>query len=134
MTARVEFTDKGLDKIIAGFEELSRGPSRAMQTEWELASERFFVTSQAHVHVLTGALKATGTYILDGDANEMSVELVYGGPVPAGMWTEGMKRVVDYAIYEHGRGGEHAWLTTAFAAVQRDFPEGLERGFVRTWS
>ena len=116
----------GLDAWIAGFTELSRGPSQEMRDEWDAETEQFFADSQALVHVHTGLLKGGSNGLENAryeapppsfviDAVEFSFMIEYPAP---------------YAIFEHGRGGDHAWLTLAFART--DYPAALERGWVRT--
>ena len=128
MRGEVVFADDVLDAWIAGFTELSRGPSDKMRAEWQAESEMMFADSQSFVHVRTGLLKGGSdglddaryeapppSITVDGDGDELSFLIEYPAP---------------YAIYEHGRGGDHAFLTLAFART--DFPRALERGFSRT--
>jgi hypothetical protein len=135
--SKVDFEVDGLDEILDGFKELSRGASRPMQEEWAAASEEFHLTAQARVHVITGALRATGQVRFEIDPDSFTVELEYGGPIPPDLITDLMLAVrgdrVDYAVYEQDRGGSHDWLNLAFAATSEEFTDGLERGFVDTW-
>lgn len=100
-----------------GFRELSRGPSPEMRDEWEQASESLFAVSDAIVHVLTGRLKASGSVRVDDHGSVLETVLEYD---------------TEYAIYEHERGGSHAWMDRAWAATEEDFERALERGWLRT--
>lgn len=118
----VTFIIEGLDDWIDGFEELSHGPSREMRDEWADASRNLFVVSQSLVHVVTGELKSSGSIDVDQHGSVFEMVLSYDA---------------DHAIYEHARGGSHAWMDRAWEVCQDDFAEALARGWVRTvesWS
>jgi hypothetical protein len=135
--SNVDFDVDGLDEILDGFKELSQGASRPMREEWAKSSGGFHDKAQETVHVITGALKATGRVEFEAEPEQCSVELSYGGPIPAELLTDEMLELrgdrVDYAQFEQDRGGSHDWLNIAFAATSMDFTDGLERGFVDTW-
>ena len=103
------------DAWVRGFEELAEGPSMEMRAEWTAESEQMFADSQAFAHIDTGYNKSTGTVDVDVKGRDLGFVIDYAA---------------DYAIYEHARGADHAFLTLAYERT--DFPGALERGFVRT--
>jgi hypothetical protein len=107
------------DRWIDGLEDFD--PSQEVLAEWERAMERFYGHSQETVHRISGALQESGRHDtqLTG-RTECTGELVYGGTAK-----------VDYAIYEHERDGDHAWMTRAFAMSRRDFERALAAGVDR---
>lgn len=104
------------DRWIEGMEDLD--PSREVLAEWDQAMELFYGHSQETVHRISGALQESGRHDtgLTG-RTECTGDLVYGGTPEC-----------DYAVYEHRRGGDHAWLTLAFAMSRRDFEKALADG------
>lgn len=80
---------------------------------WERVTEQVYLRSQENVHVITGRLKSTGKWHVFY-AGEMVIEAIveYGGVAYDGY-------DVDYALYEEGRGGSHAFLTRA---AEQAFP------------
>lgn len=87
--------------------------------EWRTATDLFFGRTQERVHVVTGALKASGAsdVLTDGETVVGLVE--YGGGL------------VDYALAEQRRGPEHDYLNPAFVDAQADFETALQRTFER---
>jgi hypothetical protein len=107
------------DRWIEGLEDLD--PGREVEAEWTRAMERFYGHSQETVHVITSALRASGRHdTARTGRTECTGTLTYGGTPE-----------VDYAIYEHQRGGDHAWITEAFRMSRRDFERALADGIDR---
>lgn len=105
-----------LDRWIDGLEDLD--PGKEVLTEWTRAMERFYGHSQETVHVISNALRASGRYDTElARRNRVEGTLTYGGTPEC-----------DYAIYEHERGGDHAWITEAFRLSRRDFERALADG------
>lgn len=94
-----EFPDEAIDSTELG---------------WERATEVFYERTQEFVHVISGRLKSTGTHRVErhGDVIEGIVE--YGGIAADG-------ELVDYAIYEHARGGDHAFLDRGWESTSHTF-------------
>lgn len=117
------------DRWIEGLEDLDPGPE--VLQEWAAAMERFYGHSQETVHVITSALRSTGRHDTQMDGKtRVEGTLTYGGmtvTVPG----YGRSREVDYAIHEHNRGGDHAWITEAFRLSRRDFERALADGVQR---
>jgi hypothetical protein len=114
------------DEWIEGLENLDA--SDEVLREWDRATERFYGHSQETVHVITNALRTTGRYHTERDGhNRVLGDVIYGGQTVS---VPGYKRdrVVDYAIYEHQRGHDHAWLTVAFAQSRDDYERALLDG------
>lgn len=104
------------DRWIQGMEDLD--PTQEVLAEWRDAMERFYGHSQETVHRISGALQSTGRHDTEVTGRtEVTGTLAYGG-------IDG----VDYAGYEHDRGGDHAWITLAFAMSRRDFERALAAG------
>ena len=107
------------DRWIEGMEDLD--PSREVLLEWDRAMERFYGRSQETVHVISNELRRSGAHDTQlTERTECTGELVYGATPE-----------VDYAKFEHDRGGEHAWMTIAFAMSRRDFERALGAGVDR---
>jgi hypothetical protein len=121
ITVPVEF-----DRWIEGLENLDPGDEIA--EAWDDAMQIFYGRSQESVHVISNALRTTGRYEVTKDGRDrVNGDLIYGGQtvkISAG----GRTRTVDYAIYEHNRGGDHAWMTVAFAQVRARFEQALLEG------
>jgi hypothetical protein len=104
------------DRWVDGLEGFDPGPE--VLAEWRDAMERFFSHSQETVHVISNDLRASGRHDTERTgATRVTGTLTYGGTA-----------AVDYAAIEHERGGDHAWLTRAFAMSRRDFERALADG------
>jgi hypothetical protein len=108
-------TVTGLDAWIDGLNRMHR-PSAAAREEWLEATEVFFDRTQAAVHVLSGALKKSGTYGAQRRGDTIDGWVRYGGTPDC-----------DYAVYEAARGGSHDFLTRGFVASEREFSATLAR-------
>lgn len=108
-------TVTGLDAWIDGLDRMDR-PSAAAREEWLIATEVFYGHTQAAVHVLSGALKQSGTYGAQRRGNTIDGRVQYGGTPTC-----------DYAVYEFARGGSHDALTRGFVASEREFAATLAR-------
>lgn len=112
-TTRVRFSVGGAYAgWLRGLDRLPEEAAREAETEWQVSTELLFDRSQQYAHILSGDMKATGRYDVQADGLTVVGEVVYGGAVA------GTDTVVDYAWYEHQRGGDHAYLLRAFEAVQ----------------
>ena len=125
--------DGTLDAWIDGLRSFGADFGDAVEGEWQTATERLYDRSQEFVHVLSSALKQTG-FVDVFRTDTMAVGIVtYGGEA----LINGESVEVDYAIFEHERDGEHAFLKRAWDAVgERAFGSALTRAFdrtVRTW-
>lgn len=87
--------------------------------EWRAATDIFFGRTQERVHVVTGALKASGAADVLTSGDDVVGEVSYGGGL------------VDYALAEQRRGPEHDYLNPAFVDSQPDFEAALGRTFER---
>lgn len=104
------------DRWIDGLEDFDPGPE--VLAQWRDAMERFYGHSQETVHVISNALRESGTHDTQrAGRDRVEGTLTYGGTAE-----------VDYAMYEHDRGGEHAWITEAFRRSRRDFERALADG------
>jgi len=112
------------DQWIAGLDNFD--PGDEILDEWRLAMERFYGHTQETVHVISNDLRQSGRHDTTRvGASRVEGELTYGGTPEC-----------DYAIYEHNRGGDHAWITVAFARSRDDFERALLAGIeshVRTF-
>lgn len=112
------------DEWIAGLDDFD--PGEEVLAEWARAMELFYGHSQEVVHRITGALQESGDHDTQRDGRTRVVgELTYGGTPEC-----------DYAIYEHQRGGSHAFETIAFRMTRGDFERALADGLdkhVRTF-
>lgn len=95
-----------------GFERMAEGDlDDEFVNAWQGAADVMFATSQEYVHILSGDLKSSGIPAdVQIDGRDLVAEIVY---------------TADYAIYEHARGGEHAWLQRAYVATERIFERVL---------
>ena len=135
--------DVKVDHWVAGCARFRGQLSRTTMRRWEDALDRTYEHTQSIVHVITGALKASGKKYLTFTAdNEVRWAIVYGGPDspkvqgrdPRGRFTAAKQ--VDYAFYEFRRGGTHDFMTPAVVANIDRFPEAMEDSFrevVSTW-
>lgn len=87
---------------------------------FQAAAEVLFDRSQTYVHVLSGALKRSGKVSMapsgpnsPGGPNSVTALVSYGN------------EYVDYALYEHARGGSHAYLQRAWEATHGVFGSAL---------
>lgn len=115
----------GLDKWVDGLERLANRVGKHQRSEWESATEMFYGSTQAAVHVLSGAMKASGRY--DTEAGRRTVE---------GWVTYGGTKACDYAVYEVARGGSHDALTRGYTANIRTFEQAIVDGIhgeLREW-
>jgi hypothetical protein len=84
-----------------------------MVAEWQQIVDVFFDRSQDAVHVVTGALKASGHAESSAEGTQIVGTVEYGG------------NGVDYAIAELMRGGTHDYLSTAYEKTSQQFRKGL---------
>lgn len=157
---RASLFDGGqIERWADGFEELARDPARHFVDEWDDATELAYLESQSLVHIDTGFLKSTGTWdqldagptVLESvveyeasraqlDAEQIRRDLEASSRAAARGRTftpkPGRKPLRNYGLYEHERGGAHAWLTVAFVRSAEGFERALARGYerlVRSW-
>lgn len=106
---------------INGFEGMAGGDfAKEAVNEWTLATASLFDRSQDYVHVWHingGTLKRSGSYKVEATRRGVVGTVTYSA---------------DYAIYEHARGGSHAYLTRAWTATRSEFEDALTRAFERT--
>lgn len=93
-------TNTGLDELIAAV-HLFGNPNHIATFPLEAVLQSGFLATQAHVHVISGRLRASGrtSSHFDGTTWEGAVE--YGGPHDTPAY---------YAIFELARGGTHDFL------------------------
>lgn len=118
-----------LDDWAEGFEHLERDLTKALLLEWQTAADVMYEYSQEFAHVLSGEMKASseGPVVSVPDPGTVAAEITYGP------WENiHGHEIKPYAEYEHNRGGEHAFLTLAFNAAERDFGDALAKAFTRT--
>ena len=114
------------DEWIEGLENFD--PGDEILHEWTDATERFYAASQEHVHVITNALRTSGRHNTERDGRGQVVgTLTYGGTTVS-VSGSNKPRTVNYAVYEQRRGGDHDWITKAFAETRRDYVRALEDG------
>jgi hypothetical protein len=114
------------DRWIHGLENFD--PSDEVAAAWDDAMQVFYGQSQESVHVISNALRTTGRYEVTQEAGDrVHGDLIYGGQTVK-VSAHGRTRTVDYAIYEHNRGGDHAWMTVAFAQSRARFEQALRDG------
>ena len=103
------------------FAEMGPGMDRAAEQAWDAAAEAYFSNTQDYAHVLTGAMKASGSLVVDGEPGEVSATVRY---------------TVEYAAIENARGGSHAFMALGWEATERQFREALPDAFdsiLRRW-
>lgn len=114
------------DEWIEGLDNFD--PGDEILHEWTDATERFYASSQEHVHVITNALRTSGRHDTERDGRGRVVgTLTYGG-TSVNVSGSDHPRLVDYAVYEQRRGGDHDWITKAFAESREGFSRALEAG------
>ena len=121
MSIEVNVSDS-FERWAEGFSHLERDLLDEAKETWRDATEYMFSASQDYVHVLSGQLKASGVASVDVDAGEVVGRVEY---------------LADYAIYEHARGGSHAFLQLAYLDAQSTFENALAETWERTtgnWS
>lgn len=105
-----------LEGWIDDFEELSSlEPSRLA---WERATRMMYRRSQEVVHVITGELKASGSYEMAGDGDDIEGRVVYTAP---------------QALFEELLGGDHAFLTRAHEDTQDKFDDAMMASWRRVF-
>ncbi len=87
---------------------------KIVEQRWQVGMDVLLARSQDVVHVISGALKGSGRSEVTRDASGQVTGIVEYG-----------NETVDYAIYEHARGGEHAFLTRAYEAAEADLSKTL---------
>lgn len=106
-----------------GFARMPIEAAAAALPGWQAAADVMFDKSQQFVHVISGDLKsACDGPTMSVDRGSLVAEILYD---------------TDYAIYEHARGGDHAWLDRAYEATSRQFEQALGEAFerlVRLWN
>lgn len=116
-----------IDRWADGFDDMKRGIVDHLLTQWQTASDVMFEYSQEMAHILSAAMKASATgAVVSVHDGAVEAEITYGP------WVDAQGNSVEpYALYEHNRGGQHAFLTRAFVAAERDFADALPRAFQR---
>lgn len=105
-----------LDEWIEGLDQFAEDMERESADLWHGAVKAMFDRSQEVVHVQTGELKASG---------EFEVEVVDGEVVAS------VEYHAEHAVYEHARGGDHAFLQRAWEDTADEFEDRLEETFDR---
>ena len=91
------------DEWIDGWERFGEEYSDEVQDALHDALQQMYGFSQQFVHVITGELKASGHVVMRRPmGTEVEGSVIYDA---------------DYAIFEHQRGGEHAYLDRAYVAA-----------------
>lgn len=106
------------ERWIRGFQELPGDVMREAEHHWAIATDLFFDRTQDAVHIQSGDLKASGRSSVRREGTSVIGEVKYGGV----MGTRGM---VDYAMEEEDRGGEHAYLSIGWQAAESAFNEAM---------
>lgn len=109
------------DAWVEGFAGLSDTLPQRVEDQWGSATDVMFTASQSVVHVISGRLRASGSQRVDRHRRSVEGRVIYGAP---------------YAIYEHARGGDHAFLARAYLAAEPVFDGALARAWedeVASW-
>lgn len=101
-----------------GFGSLGREIVPQAQHEFEAAAKAFFDATQGFVHVISGRLKASGDYEVQGSVSEgdVTMQVTYDAP---------------YAIYEQVRGGSHAFMTRAWEQTAELFDGAMTEAWTK---
>lgn len=122
-TFRIEVSPE-LDRWAAGFGSMGASMSRSLGRRWYRATHDLYEASQDVVHVVSGALKASGRIESEAGLGTLVGVVAYGGGN------------VDYAEYEAARGGSHDYLMRAYLETEDRFKAALPEAFgevIATW-
>jgi len=103
---RLHESGQPVSKWAAAIENYA-GPPHKPVGELEAMLASAFAETQAHTHVITGSLKASGKTNSEFDGDEWEGEISYGGALWKTPAPGPPNNPVDYAIYEMARGGDH---------------------------
>jgi hypothetical protein len=103
------------DRWVRGFAMLGHDAVAEGESEWDEATRAFYESTQRVVHVITGALKASGRMVVTREGDRLVGVVQYGGGS------------VDYALAERVRGGTHDYLQRGWQETERGFGEALRR-------
>lgn len=106
------------ERWIAGFQTMPVVMARAIESQWAIATDLLLDRSQDAIHVISGDLKTSGRADSRLEGTTVVGEVTYGGV----MGTEGM---VDYAMEEEDRGGEHAYLALGWSQAESAFSKAM---------
>jgi hypothetical protein len=119
-------TNAAWTKWVQGLGQMDKVMRDHTKATFQAAVERFYDHTQDRVHVDTGALKASGdVWVEEESRDEIVAYVAYGDDK------------VDYAFYEHARGGSHAFLRNGWQATEREFADALPEAWkrvMRSWS
>ena len=114
--ARIEISPE-FDRWVNGMDRLSRQDPLALQ-RWNESVRSLYEAADRVVHVITGDLKRPGHVNVRITQDELIGEVIYD---------------TDYAIYEHARGGEHAFLDRAWEETSREFEQFFDTMFTEVF-
>lgn len=103
---------------VSGFQSMPGDFMRVAEDHWAVAMDLFFDRTQDAIHIVSGDLKASGRSAVRREGNNIVGELTYGGVM-------GTKGMVDYAMEEEDRGGEHAYISIGWQQAQASFDRAM---------
>lgn len=101
-----------------GFAHIVDDTAREALVQLQVATDLFFDATQRFVHIVSGALKATGEAVVVRDGDQVVGEVKYGD------------EDVVYAQIEEDRGGEHAYMSRGWEVAAGAY----EQAMGRVWS
>ena len=97
-----------------GFGDLGAEFEQAAEGLFAAAVEHMFDVSQRDVHVISGFLRSSGSVRHWRERGVLHAAIEYDAP---------------YAVYEHARGGPHAFMDRAYDATQEQFGEAFPKAW-----
>jgi hypothetical protein len=127
VTNRVTVTHTAnFDRWVVGMGRVAAGSaSESGEQKWDEATAAFYAATQQVVHVISGALRASGRYTVVRDGDRLVGQVEYGGGS------------ADYAEYERRRGGEHDFMQRGWLMSEQAFAGTMPLIWLeiqRTWS
>lgn len=116
--------ETGLQRIIDDLHAIADAPDAKTVAALDSVLTAGFLDTQSRTHVLSGSLKASGRMESGVEDGEWQGTISYGGA------SAGPNSVVDYAIYEMQRGGEHDFFSDLPGLDDR-FTDAIDGQFER---
>lgn len=117
----IHVSNTGLNELIDALHLFSK-PNHLATLPLELVLAAGFAATQAHVHVISGRLKASGRTSSHFDGNTWEGAVEYGGPRESPAY---------YGIFELARGGTHDFLAP-MDDLDSKFGDAFSEWFLRT--